>query len=119
MESRILIVEDSPSLRRMYSIILQEAGYDISTASSVSEALAMIRESPPFHTIVIDNAMEEKDAGTKLIAHIRLALPALPIIGMSGDDPAGEPMTKAGADYFLKKPFGPEDLRVAIRSLLR
>src|SRR5436190_6443638 len=58
---RLLLVEDSSTMRRMLSTLLQEEGYEVSIAKDGKEGLEKVREAPRVDVIVTDYEMPELD----------------------------------------------------------
>jgi CheY-like chemotaxis protein len=97
-------VDDSLDLIGAYREVLEEQGYDVTTASGGDEALAQIR-SRPFDLLITDIFMAGMD-GLELISRVRRELPAhLPIVAVSGMKAARDEALKRGADAFALKPL--------------
>lgn len=115
---RILVVDDEPAIRRLLRTTLQAHDYEIVEANSAATALSMQRESDP-DAIILDLGLPDRD-GLEVIAEIR-ALSAVPILILSSrDDERGKVAAlDAGADDYITKPFGAEELLARIRTALR
>jgi two-component system chemotaxis response regulator CheY len=116
----ILVVDDSPSLRRMTSACLRAGGYAVTEASDGKEAHEVAREGD-FDMVVTDQVMPVMD-GLSLIRALR-ATPAyatVPMLMLSTehDDAIRERAREAGASGFLAKPFDPEELMASVNALL-
>ncbi len=112
----ILIVEDEPEVARVMGELLHDEGYDVLLAGDGKEALERL-EDRTVDLIVLDLRMPVMDGWrfrTVQRAHPRLA--AIPVIAVSAD---GSPQAEAiDADYYLRKPFQPDQLLVAVERVL-
>ena len=116
----ILVVDDSPSLRRMIGACLRAGGYGVSEAADGDEALAMALDAT-FGMLVTDQVMPGTD-GLTLIRTLRgnAAYAAVPMLMLSteADSQVREQARVAGASGFLAKPFDPDQLMEAVNALL-
>jgi two-component system, OmpR family, KDP operon response regulator KdpE len=116
--SRVLVVDDEPGLRRALAINLRARGYDVSVAADGTAALATAARHPP-DVVVLDLGLPDMD-GTQVIEGLRGWTQA-PIIVLSAR--AGEPdkvvALDAGADDYVTKPFGMDELLARLRAALR
>ena len=101
-ERRILITDDKEIIRNLLLDFLSSYGCEAASAKNGAEALEMLKEEP-FRLLITDLDMPEMD-GIELIRNVRNLLIPVTIIGMSLGDKESE-FLKAGADYFLSKPF--------------
>ena len=110
LKKRILVVDDSESLRDFFQTVLDGAGYDVVTASSGEEGLEKTKALKP-DLILLDFIMPGMD-GLELLTRLRsdLAPPVPPVILCSGFDLSEEEALRRGALMFLRKPIAPEDL---------
>ena len=112
MSKRVLVVEDEADIRRLVSIKLKGAGYDVSTANDGEEGLAAaVRDKPDL--IVSDVMMPKKD-GYTMVREVREALgseaPAIIMLTARGQDTDVATGLDAGADDYIVKPFAPREL---------
>ncbi len=117
---RILVVDDSPDNVFLIQTILEEEGYDISTAEDGPSALAQIDECAP-HLILLDVMMPGMD-GFEVTQRIRknTKLPFIPILLITAyDQPSVAQGLDMGADDFIRKPVEVDELLARVRSLLR
>jgi adenylate cyclase len=119
--AHILITDDDPSIRKVLTILLQDAGYRVSTASSGEEALAFMELVTP-DLILMDLIMPGMN-GEEVTRRIKADLqrPFIPIILItaSGDQRAKITGLDAGADDFLIKPVDIGELLARARAMLR
>lgn len=116
-EKLVLVVDDSPLLRRMIAQVLQREGYRVETAADGEEALAKIRELNP-DIVLLDVVMPKKD-GYQVVQELRRLRRHLPhIILLSGVDsgPALQQARQLGVDEVLPKPFSPVELAARVRA---
>jgi PAS domain S-box-containing protein len=119
--ARILIVDDERADRRLLEVILTSEGFDIATAASGAEALALVVQTPP-DLIVLDVVMPETD-GYEVAVKIKgnPATRNIPIIMVTTLDDHDAKMLglSAGAEDFLTKPVDRTELCMRVRNLLR
>jgi two-component system KDP operon response regulator KdpE len=116
--SRILVVDDEPGIRRVVRDALERAGHEVETAIDGQEALDIFA-SKSFDLIVADLAMP-RVGGLELVREIRRSsqLPIL-VLTVRNEEPAKVRLLDAGADDYVTKPFGVEELLARSRALLR
>jgi CheY-like chemotaxis protein len=117
---RVLLVDDYPDAREMYSEYLQFSGFDVAEATNGVEALERAVEAAP-DIILMDLSlplMDGWEATRRLKADSRTA--DIPVVALTGHALAGisEGARKAGCDAFITKPCLPEDLVMEIRKVL-
>ena len=114
----ILIVEDEPPIRRLLRMTLGGQDYRTIEASTGAEALAALRHHRP-DLVLLDLGLPDLD-GLTLIAKIRETRP-VPIVVLSsrGDEAAKVMALDAGADDYVTKPFGADELMARIRAAMR
>ena len=104
--------EDTPLLLR--KLVLEKAGYDVVTASSVPGALDIV-SSRPIDLVLSDHLMPGS-TGTELARQIKSRLPQLPVVLLSGVNEV--PSDADCADLFLSKAVGPVNLCENIARIL-
>ena len=114
----ILIVEDEPELVRALRINLRARQYDVRTAGTGREALALAASHPP-DAIILDLGLPDID-GTEVIVALREWYHA-PIIVLSGRTSPGDKIgaLDVGADDYVTKPFAMAELLARLRAVLR
>lgn len=115
----ILVVDDEPPIRRLLRTGLSSQGYDIREADSAASALVEL-ERTTVDLVILDLGLPDM-AGHELLAAIRAAHPVLPVIILSSrDDERGKvEALDLGADDYVTKPFGMNELLARIRAALR
>ncbi|NOT17615.1 MAG: sigma 54-interacting transcriptional regulator [Sulfuriferula sp.] len=108
--AKILIVDDDTDLLALLAMRLEAAGYAVETATSAEIALNRLDVSRP-QLIITDMQMSGMD-GMALFAHIRVAMPALPVIILTahGTIPDAVAATQQGVFGYLSKPFDSKTL---------
>lgn len=115
---RIIIVDDEPQILRALRINLQARGYEVHTAANGAEALAAVASTRP-DLMVLDLGLPDID-GVDVIRKVR-AWTALPIVVLSGRADSRDKVDAldAGADDYITKPFGVDELLARIRAVSR
>jgi two-component system KDP operon response regulator KdpE len=114
----ILIVEDEPPIRRLLRATLGANDYRTLEAGTGAEALSALRHHRP-DLVLLDLGLPDID-GLQLIVDIR-KLGAVPVVVLSsrGDEAAKVAALDSGADDYVTKPFGADELLARIRAALR
>jgi two-component system cell cycle response regulator DivK len=117
---RVLLVDDYPDAREMYTEYLEFSGFDVVEAGNGQEALQRAVDATP-DIILMDLSLPVMDgweATRRLKADSRTA--SIPVVALTGHALAGisEGAKKAGCDAFVTKPCLPEDLVREIRKIL-
>jgi two-component system, OmpR family, KDP operon response regulator KdpE len=115
---RVLVVEDDREIRSMIQSSLAVEGFEVQTAVSVSEAAALLHNSPP-DVVLLDLGLPDGD-GIDLVREVRKRQ-SLPILVISARHQEAEKirLLDAGADDYLTKPFSVAELLARIRVALR
>lgn len=116
--TKILIVDDEPAIRRFLKASLESEGYQIVAAENAAQALAAAASAKP-DLMILDLGLPDQD-GLEVIRKVRGA-GALPIVVLSvrDDEPGKVAALDAGADDYMVKPFGVEELLARVRAALR
>jgi two-component system KDP operon response regulator KdpE len=115
---RVLVVDDEPQILRALSANLRGAGYDVVTAATGEDALANAAMKPP-DAVILDLVLPDK-SGTEVTRELRQWSRA-PVILLSavGDETDKVAALDAGADDYVTKPFGIDELLARLRAALR
>jgi two-component system KDP operon response regulator KdpE len=115
---RILVVDDDKSIRTFLAVSLASANYDVSSKETGREALEAILTFRP-DVIILDLGLPDID-GVTVIEEIRKQN-AIPIIVLSVRDRLEDKIKalNSGADDYLTKPFGIEELHARLKAVLR
>ena len=116
---RILVVDDEPSVTGSLELILGAAGLDVSTAASCAEATNILREKQ-FDLVITDLQLAD-GYGIDLIKHIKQYAPEVEVILMTayGSLDVTIEAIKAGAYYYLEKPYTPDRLLALVDRALQ
>jgi len=115
---RILVVDDEPQITRVLRTSLSSQGYDLRVANDGETALEIMKDWTP-DLVITDLSMPNMD-GLELSRRIRAKL-TVPIIVLSvkGEERTKVQALDAGADDYVTKPFGMEELLARVRASLR
>ncbi|SCL39388.1 two-component system, OmpR family, KDP operon response regulator KdpE [Micromonospora pallida] len=116
--NRILVVDDEPQILRALRINLRARGYDVDVAATGTAALKAAASHPP-DLVVLDLGLPDVD-GVDVIQGLR-GWTTVPIIVLSGRAGSDDKVTAldAGADDYVTKPFGVDELLARIRAVTR
>jgi two-component system KDP operon response regulator KdpE len=115
---RVLVVDDEPQILRALQTNLRGAGYDVDTAETAEAALAAAAMRPP-HAVILDLVLPD-GRGTDVCRELRRwsSAPIL-VLSVIGDEQEKVAALDAGADDYVEKPFGIEELLARLRAALR
>ena len=116
--TRVLVVDDEPQILRALAINLRARGYDVATAGTGADALASAAAHHP-ELVVLDLGLPDLD-GTEVIAGLR-GWTSVPILVLSGRTDSTDKVQAldAGADDYVTKPFGMDELLARMRAMVR
>jgi two-component system, OmpR family, KDP operon response regulator KdpE len=116
--TKILVVDDEPQIRRALRTSLEAHGYAVETAGAAEQAVVSAAESSP-DLVFLDLGLPDLD-GTEVIRRIR-SFSDVPIIILSVRDRQSDKVAAldAGADDYVAKPFGMEEVLARLRAQLR
>ena len=116
--TRVLVVDDEPQILRALRINLRARRYDVSTAANGTQALDEAAAHPP-DLVILDLGLPDMD-GVDVIGGLR-GWTAVPIIVLSGraDSTDKVEALDAGADDYVTKPFGMDELLARMRAAVR
>jgi two-component system KDP operon response regulator KdpE len=117
-DTKILVVDDEPAIRRLLRTTLHSQGYRVIEAETGREALLRLRAEEP-DVMVLDLGLPDMD-GIEVIRAVReeSQIPVL-ILSIRGDDRGKVQALDLGADDYVTKPFSTEELLARIRAALR
>jgi two-component system KDP operon response regulator KdpE len=115
----ILIVEDDPNIRKLVRVNLAKRGYTVSEAGDSHQAMALFQEVP-VDLVLLDLVLPGGLSGVDICTWIR-ARSDVPIIVLSArlEEDLKVSALDAGADDYVTKPFGSEELLARVRAFLR
>jgi len=116
--ARILVVDDEPQILRALRTSLHGAGYEVDTAAAGEEALARAAMRPP-DGVILDLVLPDRN-GSDVCRELRRWTDA-PVLVLSavGDEQEKVTALDAGADDYITKPFGIDELLARLRAALR
>ena len=116
--TRVLVVDDEPQLLRALSINLRARRYEVDTAGTGAEALRVAAAHPP-DVVILDLGLPDMD-GTEVVAGLR-GWTTVPILVLSGRTDSADKVDAldAGADDYVTKPFGMDELLARLRAMTR
>ena len=116
--TRVLVVDDEPQILRALQTSLRGAGYDVDTAATGEQALTAAAVRPP-DAVIVDLVLPDM-SGTEVSKELR-AWSTGPIIVLSvvGDEQEKVAALDAGADDYVTKPFGVDELLARLRAAMR
>jgi two-component system KDP operon response regulator KdpE len=115
---KVLVIDDEPPIRKLLRMGLGSQGYDILEASNGKIALERLAEDPAL--IILDLGLPDIQ-GHDLLRMIRARNESVPIVVLSsrGDEAGKVQALDLGADDYLTKPFGMDELLARMRAALR
>ena len=116
--ARVLVVDDEPQIVRGLRVVLRNAGFEVDSAASKEEALDALASRPP-DAVLLDLVLPD-GSGVDVTREVR-GWSNVPIVVVSavGDEREKVRALDAGADDYVTKPFGSEELTARLRAVLR
>jgi DNA-binding response OmpR family regulator len=116
--ARVLVVDDEPDIRQLVAHLLRRSGHEVVEAENGRAALRSLHASPP-DVVLLDVSMPEMD-GWQTLERIR-DLSDVPVLMLTarGDELERVRGLQAGADDYVVKPFGRQELLARVQALLR
>jgi len=118
MASRVLVVEDDRALRNAVVSALQSGGYDVESAADGSAGVQALR-AKPYDVVLLDIGLPFVDGWHVLATLEGRRVPSVIVISARGDQADKVRALDMGADDYLAKPFGSDELLARIRAVLR
>jgi len=117
-KQRILVVDDEPQILRALQTNLRGAGYDVDIAANGEAALAAAAMRPP-DAVILDLVLPDQ-SGTEVTRELRRwsSAPIL-VLSVVGEEREKVAALDAGADDYVQKPFGIDELLARLRAALR
>jgi CheY-like chemotaxis protein len=120
VDQRVLVIEDSPSVRRLIEVCLRVLDVDVSSAEDGITGLDRISSTKP-HVVVLDIGLPGLD-GWEVLSQLRedpdSAEVKVLVLTAHAQPEMADRAAEGGADAFMTKPFRPIDLRVQVEKLL-
>lgn len=115
---KILVIDDEPPIRKLLRMGLNTQGYDILDAPNGKTALELLGKAPDL--VILDLGLPDIQ-GLELLRMIRARMESVPIVVLSsrGDEAGKVQALDLGADDYITKPFGMDELLARIRAALR
>ena len=115
---RVLVIDDEPPIRKLLRMGLTTQGYDVLEASNGKLALDLLAQKPAL--VILDLGLPDID-GLDLLRRIRHRQENLPIVVLSsrGDEAGKVAALDLGADDYVTKPFGMDELFARMRTAMR
>jgi DNA-binding response OmpR family regulator len=120
MPHKVLVVDDEPHVVRLVEINLSQLGFQVRSAANGEEALARVAEETP--DLVILDVMMPKMDGFEALSRLRAdaataEIPVIMLTARAQDEDTFEGYGR-GAQWYLTKPFAPDELRTTVRRVL-
>jgi two-component system KDP operon response regulator KdpE len=117
--ARILLVDDEPSIQRSVAQLLRSRGYEVDVAGTGADALKHVTQYRP-DLIVLDLGLPDI-SGVEVCQSIRVESETVPIVVLSAARTEADKVNalEMGADDYVTKPFGPDELVARVKVALR
>ena len=122
VEGRVMVVDDEEQIRRVVSIALNKAGYDVLEAEDGGKAIELLNkdENPLMMDVIVCDIRMPKINGTEAIAYFRSQYPSTPVVVLTGypDVQLATSLLKEGVVDFLTKPVDRDKLLSAVKAAM-
>jgi len=114
-----LVVDDESSIRQTTSMLLRQAGYDVSTAEDGFDALLQLKRFTP--DVIISDLSMPKMSGFEFLSVVRRRFPEIPVVAISGAYESGDlvPGGVIADAFYAKGAHRPDELLRTIAELIR
>ena len=118
MDRKILVVDDEADIRDILQFNLENAGFNVDTAASAEEALAMLSES---HSLVLLDVMMGGMSGFQMAQTLRDQENDIPVIFLTAKDRQDDLLTgfSSGADDYISKPFSIQEVIARVNAVIK
>lgn len=115
----VLIVENEEDIARLYAMLLEDAGYDVEIANTLTEGEARISQEPLPDCCLLDLILPNGQ-GVDLLDGFENRHPSteVPIVAVTGYPVSVHAVKKAGAQALLQKPVSKEDLLATVKAII-
>lgn len=116
--ARVLVIDDEPQIRRLLDISLRAQGYRVLLAATAEAGLAMI-VTEGAELVILDLGLPDRD-GQDVLRELRqwAQVPVI-VLTVRGEEARKVTVLDAGANDYVTKPFGVQELMARVRALLR
>ena len=116
--TRVLVVDDEPPIRKLLRMGLSTQGYDLLEAANAKASLELLAQKPDL--VILDLGLPDMQ-GLDLLRTMRARNESVPIVVLSsrGDEAGKVQALDLGADDYVTKPFGMDELLARMRAALR
>ncbi|MGV8042347.1 MAG: response regulator transcription factor [Thermoanaerobaculaceae bacterium] len=119
-KTKILVIDDDPDIHAFCTLVLEGAGYAVTTAASAAEGRAALAAVRP-DLVILDVMMEQADAGFEAAQWFASEHPGLPVLMLSSIADAADSLfdtSSLGVADLVNKPIAPEELLAKVKRLL-
>jgi two-component system chemotaxis response regulator CheY len=122
VEGRVMVVDDEEQIRKVVSIALNKAGYDVLEAEDGGKAIELLNkdENPLMMDVIVCDIRMPKINGTEAIAYFRSQYPSTPVVVLTGypDVQLATSLLKEGVVDFLTKPVDRDKLLSSVKAAM-
>src|SRR5437899_6920885 len=117
-QPRVLVVDDEPQIVRGLRVVLRNAGFQVDSAGTKEEALDALSHRPP-DAVLLDLVLPDGSGVEVCLAVREWSHVPIVVVSAVGDEREKVRALDAGADDYVTKPFGSEELTARLRAILR
>jgi two-component system, OmpR family, KDP operon response regulator KdpE len=115
---RVLVVDDEPQIVRGLRVVLRNAGFEVDSAGTKEEALDALSHRPP-DAVLLDLVLPDGSGVDVCLAVRTWSHVPIVVVSAVGDEREKVRALDAGADDYVTKPFGSQELTARLRAVLR